>query len=124
MMIDLLPWFSNQEVVDTLLEVGVEHVGEDHEDFAEHYEEFVGLVEVEVASELGDVLEDMEQLIQQSNRVGQSIHDILALEGYFFYLFEEVWSFTAFLEPDDERIQDLLFDPGIQILLLLQILQN
>ena len=48
------------------------------------------MIEVEVASELGDVLDDMEQLIQQSNRVGQSIHDILALEGYVFYLFEEV----------------------------------
>lgn len=80
MVIDLLPGFSNQEVVDTPPEVGVEQVGEGHEYFAEHYEVLVGLVEVEVSSELGDVLDDVQQLIQQSKGVGQSIHDILALE--------------------------------------------
>lgn len=97
----------------------IDHVRKGHEDLAEHYEELVALIKVKVASELRDELHDMQQLIEQSNGVWQSVHDGLTLEGNFLNPWEKVRCFTAFLEPNDERIQDFLFDPGIQISLFL-----
>lgn len=63
-MLYLFPRFSKQQVLKTPLQVRVDHVCEDHEDLAKHYKEFIVLVKVEVASELRDELDDMEQLIE------------------------------------------------------------